>query len=77
MRIIDVPENNLTLVGPDNWDTERLGPCETIRAHRDADGYTVTMELDQAEFAAILKGGKLKLKIFGAAFPPVSIWVAE
>lgn len=70
MKIINVPE-------PKNWNAEKHGECATIEAHRDEDGFTVTLEFEPGEFAALLMGGTVKLKIFGASFPPVALWVAE
>lgn len=77
MKVIDVPENNLTLGPPQGWDAEKHGECEVITAHRDEDGFTVTAELDEGELERLQQGKPLKLRIFGASFPPVSIWVAE
>ena len=76
MRIIDAPENNITLTPPDSWDEEKDGPCESARAQFDGSGFVVTFAFEPAEFAALLRGGKVKLKVFGGAFPPVALWVA-
>ncbi len=75
MRVVLVPENNLTLSPPPDWDEEAHGPCETITVQRVDDGYVVTLEMEQHEFAALMNGGKLKLKVFGMTFPPVSLFV--
>lgn len=77
MRIIDTPECNLTLAPPSDWDDARNGPCEPARAERDRTGFVVTFEFEPEEFAALLRGGRVKLKIFGGAFPPVSVWISE
>ena len=75
MKCPTLPEHNLTLTPPHNWDAEKNGVCETVTCLREPDGYTVAFELDQTEFAALLNGGHLKLKIFGAMFPPVALYV--
>jgi hypothetical protein len=76
MKFKHVPENNVTLTPPVNWDEEKYGPCETITTHHDGEGFILTLEFEREEFVALLRGGNLKLKIFGRTFPPVAVWVA-
>lgn len=77
MRFVNMPENNLVLTAPKDWDEEKNGPCETVSVYRDNNSFTITMEFEPHEFAALLKGGKVKLRIFGDAFPPIALFVAE
>ncbi len=77
MRIVDAPENNITLTPPKNWDAEKHGECESIRASLDESGYTVTLELEPEDMRLLMLGGKIKFKMFGThGFRPVSFWVA-
>ncbi len=74
MRCINLPEHNLTLTAPHEWDAEKHGPCETVTALREPDGFTVTLELEPEEIDALLSGAsRIQLKIFGQSFPPVSL----
>lgn len=75
MKFLTLPEHNLTLVPPNGWDEERDGKCETITCLREPDGFTVAFELEQADVAKLLNGGRFKLKILGGEFPPIMPWV--
>lgn len=75
MRFVNEPGNNLVLNPPQNWDAEKHGECQAITVLRLPDSFVATIELEQSEFAELLKGGKLKFRIFGNGFPPVALWV--
>jgi hypothetical protein len=75
MRFVDLPDSNLVLTPPADWDVEKRGPCEIITARREHDGFVVAFSLEPHELELILDGGKIMIKILGDRFPPIAPWI--
>jgi hypothetical protein len=75
MKFLTLPEHNLELGRPKDWDEARDGKCETITCLGEWDGFTIALEFDQVELIKLRNGGRLKIKILGGAFPPIAPWV--
>lgn len=73
MKPVRTATTNVVLGQPKDWDTERDGICEGLpiaHAHGVMFSY---WRPSFAELLAILRGKPIRLGVFGAGHPPVSI----
>jgi hypothetical protein len=61
---------------PADWDEATQGECAALPVRFDpATGFDSVWELTKSEFAALLDGGKVRLRIASAVHPPVALWI--
>lgn len=75
MRPIDFPEKNMELMKPKSMTEEQCGSLPVYRGI-DRDGVPVFIscfKLDSEELLKIMETGKVWLRIYGEAHPPVSL----